>query len=114
MKRYIAIALALLVVAGAWWAIEARKQGGEMACGLEFCAPSGRLMSIENYVRMNISELSPIKETLGGTFYVTEVEAHGGAGTVRYEDGHTAYTADFTYSIDEKAGIAVDSFTVRK
>jgi hypothetical protein len=69
--------------------------------------------SVEAYVRQNISELSPEKEVLGGTFYVTAVEAAGGKGTVSYEDGHNAYTADFTYETDAEGNPRVLSFTVR-
>lgn len=77
-----------------------------------------RAMSIEEYVKLNISSLSAragAEEVLGGKFYVTSIEAHGGAGTVEYEDGHIAFTADFTYSIDASHGaITIDSFLVRK
>jgi hypothetical protein len=73
-----------------------------------------RAMPIEDYVRLNISELSPEKEVLGGTYYVTKIEAHGGAGTVEYEDGHNAYVADFTYSTDERGAITMNSFVIRK
>jgi hypothetical protein len=84
---------------------------------------NGRVMSVEEYVRLNISELSPEKEVLGGTYYVTNIEldstsspqAHSGAGTVSYEDGHNAYTADFTYTTDaENGAIAITSFVIRK
>lgn len=68
---------------------------------------------VEDYVRANISTLSPEPEVLGGTFYVTDVEARGGAGTVSYEDGHNAFTADFTYSVDASGIVSVTSFTVR-
>lgn len=70
--------------------------------------------TIESYVRGNISRLSPVTGQLGGTFYVTTIEAHGGVGTVRYEDGHNAYVADFTYSIDAAGKPSVQSFTVRQ
>lgn len=77
--------------------------------------PGGlRLMSVEDYVTQNISTLSPVKEVLGGKFYVTKIEAHGGAGTVYYEDGHNAYTADFTYNASEQTGYTITSFVVRK
>jgi hypothetical protein len=52
-------------------------------------------------------------EVLGGTFYVTAIEATDGSGTVSYEDGHNAYTADFTYSFRADGSVSVDSFTVR-
>jgi hypothetical protein len=77
-------------------------------------APSGRTMSIESYVSQNISELSPEKAVLGGTFYVTEVSAADGAGVVHFEDGHIALVADFTYTISDTQGIDITSFTVRK
>lgn len=70
-------------------------------------------MSIEDFVKQNISALSPIKEQLGGKFYVTSIEAHGGIGTVEYEDGHNAYTADFTYEIDENGVPTVTAFIPR-
>ncbi|MBI5134122.1 MAG: hypothetical protein HZA81_01930 [Candidatus Taylorbacteria bacterium] len=73
-----------------------------------------RAMPVEDYVRLNISELSPVKESLGGSFFVTSIEARAGAGTVRYEDGHSAYTADFAYSIDERGAIDMRSFEIRE
>lgn len=73
-----------------------------------------RAMSVQEYISQNISEISPVKEQLGGKFYVTNIEAGEGTGTVSYEDGHNAYVADFTYSTDENTGaITVNSFTVR-
>lgn len=76
-----------------------------------------RAMSIENYVKLNISNLSTqagAEEVLGGKFYVTSIETHGGAGTVSYEDGHNAYIGDFTYSTAENGTITINSFKVRK
>lgn len=70
--------------------------------------------SVEDYVRQNISALSPEKAVLGGNFYVTNIEAHGGAGTVNYEDGHVAFIADFTYTIDPNGKVTIISFTPRK
>ncbi|HEU0080949.1 MAG TPA: hypothetical protein VFQ72_02915 [Candidatus Paceibacterota bacterium] len=115
MKKISVVVVLVLLVAAGIWCFRAVGRGGdgEVLCGLDACAPTGRVMSIEDYLRLNISGLSPVKASLGGTFYVTDVQAHGGAGTVKYEDGHSAYIADFTYSIDEDAGIAVDTFKVR-
>ncbi len=70
--------------------------------------------TIEDYVRQNISSLSPEKEVLGGTFYVTNIEAQDGTGTVKYEDGHVAYIADFTYTIDGSEKVTITSFKPRK
>jgi hypothetical protein len=77
-------------------------------------AGGDRMMSVEDYIRMNISEISPVKEQVGGTFYVTAIEAEDGSGTVEYEDGHNAYVADFEYSIDEGKGIDIESFEIRE
>jgi len=77
-------------------------------------AVSGTLVNIESYVSENISELSPMKEVLGGTFYVTSVEAADGKGIVNYEDGHVAYTADFVYEVSDESGILITSFIIRQ
>jgi hypothetical protein len=74
----------------------------------------GRVMDIETYVSQNISQLSPEKEVLGGTFHVTNIETNGGTGVVSYEDGHNAYVADFSYEINDETGITMKSFVVRK
>lgn len=76
-------------------------------------APTGKLMTIENYIAMQISELSPVKEQLGGRFYVTSIQAADGHGVVSYEDGHNAYTADFTYTSSDQTGYTITSFEVR-
>ena len=87
---------------------------GKPSLGPERPVAESRAISLEDYFKLNISTLSPIKVTLGGKFYVTKVEAHGGAGTVYYEDGHSAYVADFTYSTDEQGIVSVETFSVRK
>lgn len=74
-----------------------------------------RATSVEQYITQNISTLSPEKEQLGGTFYVTAIQARGETGTVSYEDGHNAYVADFTYETDaELSAVKITSFTIRK
>lgn len=79
-------------------------------------APQGKLMSVEAYVTQNISALSPIKETMGGTFYVTEIEVEPeeNKGKVKYEDGHNAYEAEFTYTSNDRTGHTITSFVVRE
>ena len=74
---------------------------------------TGRYMDIESYVKNDISTLSPVKEQLGGTFYVTEIETKDGTGTVSYEDGHNAYTADFTYTVADDGKPTITNFTIR-
>lgn len=73
----------------------------------------GKQVSIDSYITQNISTLSPVKEQLGGTFYVTSLEAEGGKGTVGYEDGHNAYVADFTYTDNGGSSFTVTSFIIR-
>lgn len=110
------ILIALLVIAGAVLYLQQREVASqEGAPQNEEPVSGGRAMSIEEYVRQNISELSPEPEVLGGTYYVTEIEAANGKGVVSYEDGHVAYTADFTYSIEPTNGaITINSFVVRE
>lgn len=69
--------------------------------------------SIEDFIRGNIGSISTVAPSLGGRFYVTAIEAHGGTGTVSYEDGHMAYVADFTYELSQEGVPSVTSFTVR-
>jgi hypothetical protein len=85
-------------------------------------APSSRVpssdivhaVSVESYIKKHITTFSPVKATLGGTFYVTQVDAYNGKGTVNYEDGHSAYIADFAYTVDDFGSVSINNFTVRK
>ncbi len=55
----------------------------------------------ENYLRENISALSPEPEVLGGTFYVTEITwLNQELALVNYEDGHIALSAEALFSED--------------
>jgi hypothetical protein len=82
--------------------------------GTNNATSTGTPITIEEYVRMNISALSPIKEQVGGTFFVTDIDIGNGTGTVEYEDGHNAYTADFTYDTDANGSVFVRTFRVRE
>jgi hypothetical protein len=56
---------------------------------------------IENYIKANISTLSPHDPVLGGTFYVTQILwSSETSGTVFYEDGHIALRASFHASFN--------------
>ena len=70
-------------------------------------------LAVENYVRENISTLSPEPAVLGGTFYVTAIDVGDGMGTVEYEDGHIALTADFTFTQTATGEVIIESFEVR-
>jgi len=55
----------------------------------------------ENYIKYNISTISPKKEVLGGKFNVTKfVWADDNNGIVDYEDGHIAFKAKFNIEMD--------------
>lgn len=70
---------------------------------------------ILRYLQKNISILSPEKEVLGGTYYVTKFTDTGNnSGTVEYEDGHNAYRAKVSYSFDETGNIQINSFKIIK
>lgn len=63
---------------------------------------------ISDFIKTNISDLSPEKEVLGGKFYVTEIEfVSNTLLKVDYEDGHIALVADveFNFSIDKEIEI---------
>lgn len=78
----------------------------------EISLPNESHEKTEAYIRARISELSPEKETLGGKFYVTEVEfIDDEKGVVKYEDGHMAYTAEFQYKV-ERDGVDISSFKI--
>lgn len=106
MGNKLSVSIVLLVVIAVLFA-------GFILFPRDAAAPAGKVMSIESYVTQNISTLSPEKEVLGGTFYVTSIQAADGQGVVSYEDGHNAYTADFTYMMSDREGIQITSFRVR-
>lgn len=116
IKIIIGAVLALAVVA-AFWFVTYKPLDYTPTSTTENNATStseGRYMDIEAYVRQNISVLSPAPEELGGTFFVTKISTKNGSGTVEYEDGHNAYTADFTYESDAEGKPVVRSFIVRQ
>jgi hypothetical protein len=121
-KTLIPIAILVVLLAlGGWFYLKARQtspiQVFDSQKAIEQEQANDRKVPIETYVTRNISGLSAeagFPAVLGGTFQVTKIEAHGGAGTVSYEDGHNAYTADFTYKTDAKGLVSVTAFTVKK
>ncbi|MDE2399937.1 MAG: hypothetical protein KGL67_02945 [Patescibacteria group bacterium] len=70
--------------------------------------------NVENYLRANISKLSPVKAVLGGTWHVIGVTVDLGksAGVVVYEDGHIQEKKNFSYTTNEKQEII--SLTITK
>ncbi len=111
MGKIIGIVAAIVVIVGALilWP-------GLSVAPTPIPSENERGMSVEDYVRQNISTLSPEKEVLGGTFYVTEIRVDDdGTGEVHYEDGHIALVADFTWEREEEhGGLTITSFTIRE
>jgi hypothetical protein len=64
-------------------------------------------VNVENYLRENISKLSPVKAVLGGTWYVVSVviDLEKNSGTVIYEDGHIQETKNFSYTTNQKGEV---------
>ncbi len=63
--------------------------------------------NVENYLNDNISELSPVKAVLGGTWYVVgaTVDMTKNSGMVVYEDGHIQEKKNFLYTTNEKGEV---------
>ena len=76
-------------------------------------AYKNRVMDLRTYLNVHISEISPVQETLGGKFYVSDVQSMNGKGVVRYEDGHMQYVADFLYSGSDSSGYTISKFKIR-
>jgi len=68
---------------------------------------------VGDYIRENISDLSPKAEVLGGKFYVTSIVFEGPyEATVEYEDGHNAYTAKVTFRVPSANEVEIETFVV--
>ena len=71
----------------------------------------------ENYLKTNISDLSPIKEVLGGKFYITGIYWQPNrVAIVDYEDGHIALQARVNFGVKYADGwpeeVNIESFEV--
>ncbi len=65
---------------------------------------------VENYLENNIADLSSQETTLGGSFYVVDINFLDDYGVVNYEDGHMAHQAKFDFSFDENGEVEINSF----
>lgn len=64
-------------------------------------ASAGERELVEAYIRQNIGTLSQEEEVLGGTFFVTDIALRSGnRAVVEYEDGHNAFRALATYTVN--------------
>jgi len=70
---------------------------------------------IMEYLRNNISKLSPEKEVLGGKFYITNTAfVDNNNLIVDYEDGHIALKARIKFEIDDLNNIKILNFEIIK
>ena len=64
---------------------------------------------VKQYIKNNISELSPEEAALGGFFYITNIDfIDDKLVIVDYEDGHIALKAKVKYSIKDNNVIIQD------
>ncbi len=88
----ILIAFALILVAFLVFWLSTQRQTKEVEINYE--------KIVEQYIKDNISELSPQAEALGGTFYVTNINfLEDNIFFVDYEDGHIVLEAEAKYSV---------------
>ena len=67
---------------------------------------------LKNYIKDNLSTLSPAPEVLGGKFYLTEFIINGpNTAQISYEDGHNSFDAEITYEIRENL-VYLQNFTI--
>lgn len=78
----------------------------EISCTGETGKTGGPDLSVEqqnligDYIRENISEISPDKEVLGGKFYITKIIFENNeSALIEYEDGHNAFLARVRFSL---------------
>lgn len=57
----------------------------------------------EAYITQNISQMTNEEEVLGGHFFVTHIEwVDDNNVIIDFEDGHNAFTLDYSFSIFDK------------
>lgn len=89
----------------------------EIICSDEISGEAGtkETNKVGDFIRDNISELSPKEAVLGGTFYVTEITFPApGIALVSYEDGHIALEAQAEYKINKNNEVVVERFKLLK
>lgn len=67
---------------------------------------------VKDYLKAKLSQLSPIPESLGGTFYLTElIFTSTTSADIAYEDGHHSYQATINFSINENQ-VNINNFSI--
>jgi hypothetical protein len=107
MKLLLALIVIVILGLSGYFFIDLKKEPTQIED-----VQTDKSVSAMGYVYKNISTLSPEKEVLGGTFYVTNITADSGVGTVSYEDGHNAFTADFSYTFSDTGEVKITRFEI--
>ena len=69
---------------------------------------------VGDYIKENISILSPKDPVLGGSFYVTEINfVSPGIAIINYEDGHIALEAQVEYEV-ESGDVIINKFNIQE
>lgn len=105
MKKILLAVVAIGVVLGAFYFINKQEAIAPAVTDQNLTEK----VSVENYLRENISALSPVPAVLGGTWYVTSstIDVEKNSGTVEYEDGHIQETRNFSYTTNEKGEVII-------
>lgn len=68
---------------------------------------------ISEYLKENISELSPKKEILGGKFYITSIDFLDDKKLItEYEDGHINFKAKLNFEYLDPENIIIKNFEI--
>jgi len=111
-KKIISVLVLLLLVLIVFWIFTNGKQVIDKQIEVVVSSNSNEEEKLKVLINQNLSNLAPVLAQLGGTFFVTSIEAQNGVGKVEYEDGHDVYTADFTYASDAEGNMSIQSFTL--
>lgn len=79
------------------------------------CKKFENKLILSEYLMNNISVISPIKEVLGGKFFITNLDCrNSNLCEVEYEDGHILLKASFNYSIGVEKIVMIENFKIIK
>ena len=106
MKKILILVILLAAIAGVFYFANKPAVAPGVTSPVQ-SDPVAERTSVENYLRANIVQLSPVPAVLGGTWYVVEVTVNTdtNTGTVEYEDGHINEKRNFSYTTDSRSAI---------
>lgn len=87
------------------------KKGAKINYTLELndvaCSDFTERSNVEEYLKENIAELSPVAPVLGGKWYYVSatIDTYNNSGVVIYEDGHIQEKRNYTYTTGVKGEI---------